>query len=169
MSGIEKHRVVNKPQDELDDLCCSICQEIFDEPVVTKDCGHTYCKDCINEWLLLSNTCPLDRKPLSSDQLITGQPELVNTLKELTVKCVNYGNGCDSVLTIEEMAKHSEECKYFMCISCKSSKSLLKEKEKEINLLRKLLKANENDMQYMNERLRSATISPNRSEVKISY
>ncbi len=35
---------------ELDEFICSICQNIFDNPVWIK-CGHSFCKICLNNLL----------------------------------------------------------------------------------------------------------------------
>lgn len=32
------------------------------------DCGHTFGSDCINEWLLKNNHCPLCRKPIATER-----------------------------------------------------------------------------------------------------
>ncbi len=69
MSGFELSRFVNLSQSESEDYICSICQDIFRDPVVTNCCLQTFCKQCINEWLETNNTCPYDRKQLKGSQL----------------------------------------------------------------------------------------------------
>ena len=36
MSGIDRLRIVDKPEDQLDELSCGICQDIFTNLVVTR-------------------------------------------------------------------------------------------------------------------------------------
>ena len=72
MPGIDRRRVVGKDEEELDEFTCSICQDIFDEPVVTQCCRQSFCTVCINEWLEDNNTCPNDRKGLTVQSTITG-------------------------------------------------------------------------------------------------
>ena len=45
----------------LETISCSICTEIFRNPKITP-CGHTYCHDCIDEWIARNSptaACPL--------------------------------------------------------------------------------------------------------------
>ena len=130
MPGIDRSRIVGENNDELDELTSSICQDILDDPVVTQCCRQTFCTLCINQWLADNNTCPNDRKDLSLDQLIPAPRIVTNLLKKLNIKCENYGNGCESVFTIEEMANHMKTCN--TCDSCKTSQKLLSEKQNQI-------------------------------------
>jgi hypothetical protein len=69
MSGYEINRFVDLSQSDAEELTCSICQDIFRNPVVTKCCLQTFCEQCINDWLLTNNNCPFDRKPLERSHL----------------------------------------------------------------------------------------------------
>ncbi|KAM8917503.1 LOW QUALITY PROTEIN: E3 ubiquitin-protein ligase TRIM35-like [Spinachia spinachia] len=42
------------------DLCCSVCQEIFKDPVVLS-CSHSFCRDCLKRWWAekLTQECPV--------------------------------------------------------------------------------------------------------------
>jgi hypothetical protein len=44
-------------------LFCSICQEVYIDPMVTK-CLHTFCKSCVIQWCDNKSKvdCPLCRK-----------------------------------------------------------------------------------------------------------
>jgi hypothetical protein len=42
-------------------LYCSICNDIFDNPVRLR-CGHTFCQLCLMRWAQQKNDCPLCRK-----------------------------------------------------------------------------------------------------------
>lgn len=62
--------VVTISQDQVDkSLQCSVCWENFkvDEPVRQLVCTHVYHEGCIIPWLELHGTCPVCRKPLSSE------------------------------------------------------------------------------------------------------
>ncbi|XP_023271138.1 serine/arginine repetitive matrix protein 1-like [Seriola lalandi dorsalis] len=45
-------------------LTCSICMETFEDPVTT-DCGHSFCKKCLNHCHEYTDLCPMCKKPLS--------------------------------------------------------------------------------------------------------
>ncbi|XP_034240826.1 E3 ubiquitin-protein ligase RNF115 isoform X2 [Thrips palmi] len=62
--------VVYISQEQVDtSLQCSVCWENFklDEPVRQLVCTHVYHEGCIIPWLELHGTCPVCRKPLSSE------------------------------------------------------------------------------------------------------
>uniref|UniRef100_A0A3B4UTL7 RING-type domain-containing protein n=1 Tax=Seriola dumerili TaxID=41447 RepID=A0A3B4UTL7_SERDU len=45
-------------------LTCSICMEMFEDPVTT-DCGHSFCKKCLDLCHEYAHLCPMCKKPLS--------------------------------------------------------------------------------------------------------
>ena len=45
---------------------CGICLEETSKNIITLDCKHKFCKDCIYEWVVVSNqTCPICRTDIS--------------------------------------------------------------------------------------------------------
>ena len=73
---------------------CPICLiEEIDNKIETK-CHHTFCNDCLNEWLRLDNTCPLCRLPSPVETptklLDIRCQRLLGPLKYVEVhKCIN--------------------------------------------------------------------------------
>ncbi|CAF1111248.1 unnamed protein product [Adineta ricciae] len=67
---------------------CSICTKPLQHPVTTP-CDHTYCQQCIRQWLSQNHSsCPTCRQALSSDDLTPITTRLVlNMLDKLLVKC----------------------------------------------------------------------------------
>lgn len=49
----------------VDDLQCSVCQELFIKPV-TLNCSHSFCGFCIERWRLRDNRCPMCRTGIES-------------------------------------------------------------------------------------------------------
>ena len=45
-----------------DELGCVICQQDFQSPVSLSMCQHTFCEACLQQWLNVSNTCPICRQ-----------------------------------------------------------------------------------------------------------
>ncbi|KAJ1485370.1 hypothetical protein T484DRAFT_2433120 [Baffinella frigidus] len=43
-----------------EEVACTICHDGFARPV-RLSCGHTFCEDCVAEWLQREQTCPLCR------------------------------------------------------------------------------------------------------------
>jgi len=42
-----------------DEFNCSICQDVLVAPYTLKDCGHTFCGQCLLKWLnMKKNVCP---------------------------------------------------------------------------------------------------------------
>lgn len=52
-----------------EELICPICSGVLQEPVHTPQCEHAFCKKCINNWLTQSTTCPIDRSPITPEQV----------------------------------------------------------------------------------------------------
>lgn len=74
------HKTVNpRPMTDKDnediDVSCAVCLEEYTEPVVvvTADCTHSFCKNCITCWLSINHTsahaqgpsCPLCKRPVT--------------------------------------------------------------------------------------------------------
>merc|ERR1719409_2102765 len=47
---------------------CSICFELLNVPV-TLSCGHSFCKDHIEAWLLQNHSCPLCKQRVLPQRL----------------------------------------------------------------------------------------------------
>ena len=58
-------RVVPVEAEGEEQTLCAICQEVLDgaEPWVIRRCGHAFHTECIGQWGLRSNECPLCRLP----------------------------------------------------------------------------------------------------------
>ena len=88
-------------------LYCSICDDIFRNPIRLKTCGHTYCIYCILEWCKRNKNCPLCRvefteKDLRTDIIAT------NIINDLEVYCVN--KGCPWKGTLKAFSGHLKTC-----------------------------------------------------------
>ena len=90
-------------------LYCSICDDIFRDPVRLKTCGHTYCLNCIIQWAKHNLNCPLCRerfidKDIQKDIIAT------NIINDLEIYCVNLG--CPWKGKLKDFSEHLENC-YF--------------------------------------------------------
>ncbi|XP_003741161.1 RING finger protein 141 [Galendromus occidentalis] len=71
-----------------DDLCC-VCLDRL--PQVSLPCAHSFCPNCIQEWQLRSNSCPLCREESSVDEqwLLEEAPDLTEMERELRITLAN--------------------------------------------------------------------------------
>uniref|UniRef100_UPI0037E8FCBF nuclear factor 7, ovary-like n=1 Tax=Semicossyphus pulcher TaxID=241346 RepID=UPI0037E8FCBF len=106
------------------DLSCSVCREIFKDPVVLS-CSHSFCKDCLQRWWREKqiNNCPLCQEvSLSSD------PPRNLALKNL---CEAFLEERDQRADAEALCSlHSEKLRLFcldhqepVCVVCRDSKT----------------------------------------------
>ncbi|KAI5966013.1 hypothetical protein KGF57_000686 [Candida theae] len=108
-----------------DHLNCPICQQPFITPLTTI-CGHTFCKECILEFVksLRNGTtsndhaghCPLDRTPIdpvNTNDLFPTPLIVTNLVDDLKVYCLNSERGCDWSGSRWEVDHHvTEQCPY---------------------------------------------------------
>lgn len=105
-------------------------------------CEHAFCRVCINEWINRQPTCPLDRTPITSAQLRPVPRILRNLLARLCINCDNVMYGCQSVIKLDSLASHLEECEYNpkRPMPCEQGCSLIipKDELKDHNCVREL-------------------------------
>ncbi|CAK5281770.1 unnamed protein product [Mycena citricolor] len=61
--------IYNYTEEANANLLCCICRMPFIEPTTARSCAHTFCRDCIVEAMAHAQQCPVDRSPLSEEQL----------------------------------------------------------------------------------------------------
>ena len=90
-------------------LYCSICDDIFRDPVRLKLCGHTFCNNCILKWSTHNANCPLCRvkfiyEDIKIDLIAT------NIINDLEIYCINLG--CPWKGQLKDFSYHLQNC-YF--------------------------------------------------------
>lgn len=66
------------------EITCSICFEIFNDPQTLVNCGHSFCKGCLDQWRASGpenahrNNCPMCRQSIIST---IRSPLLINIVK----------------------------------------------------------------------------------------
>jgi hypothetical protein len=71
-------------------LKCTICCRPFVNPVSTKckDRKHTFCRQCIEEWIKRDPSCPMCRQQLNNEDLTPfNDGFLIDMLNELKIRC----------------------------------------------------------------------------------
>ncbi|XP_059213188.1 E3 ubiquitin-protein ligase TRIM39-like [Centropristis striata] len=104
-----------------DDLCCSVCHDIFKDPVVLS-CSHSFCKDCLQSWWTEKQTreCPVCKR--RSSKVL---PPCNLVLKKL---CESFLQERDQRASEPLCSLHSEKLKLFcldhqqpVCLVCSHS------------------------------------------------
>lgn len=75
-------------------------------------CEHAFCASCIQEWLTRQPTCPVDRNPITPNQLKPVPRILRNLLSRLHITCDNSGYGCTVVVKLDMLPNHLNECEF---------------------------------------------------------
>ena len=120
-------------------LYCSICDDIFRNPVRLKSCGHTYCMRCILQWGKHNFNCPLCRVNFTDKDIRT---DIIasNIINDLELYCIY--SGCPWKGKVADFEAHLANC-YFdpkeipdyikEVLSSKNSKKKKNNNEKEEN------------------------------------
>lgn len=95
-----------------EELLCPICSGVLDEPLQAPQCEHAFCTDCINQWLTRQPTCPVDRNPITFNQLKPVPRILRNLLSRLVINCDNVTFGCTQTVKLDVLSTHLQECEY---------------------------------------------------------
>lgn len=94
------------PEDVSENLCCSICGDIFTDPFCLH-CGHTFCKGCVSQWLSQKKSCPTCRNTI--DQRFCHRDLLaLRFIESLDVFCCN--SGCTWIGPYCELTSHVRDC-----------------------------------------------------------
>ncbi|KAL5528589.1 hypothetical protein ACEPAF_7725 [Sanghuangporus sanghuang] len=99
-------------------LICCICHCPFLNPVVTTTCSHTFCRACIERTLEQQPCCPVDRSPLSLDDLRPENLLLRNMVDELIVECPHKAAGCKTTCQRQLLGTHLKETCHFVQVPC---------------------------------------------------
>lgn len=92
-------------QDEVDDdLVCHICLQPLIWPLDTP-CGHTYCQECLTNFLLESDFCPVCRAPLMLQSCRKSSVLVHKLLDKLPVVCP-FTDHCAEVVPRGELEDH---------------------------------------------------------------
>uniref|UniRef100_A0A8C9Y997 Uncharacterized protein n=1 Tax=Sander lucioperca TaxID=283035 RepID=A0A8C9Y997_SANLU len=104
-----------------EDFCCSVCHEVFRDPVVLS-CSHSFCKDCLKSWWTEKPTqeCPVCKRRSSKSE-----PPRNLELKKL---CESFLQQRDQRASEALSSLHSEKLKLFcldhqqpVCLICRDS------------------------------------------------
>ena len=111
------HAQCQSNEEHLGDLTCSICLEIFVEPMQCKQ-GHVFCKACIEKTLEEKEECPMDRSKLLKADLSRALV-VENLIGRTRVRCphasqhTDGAEHCDWLGPVSERQEHlDDECRH---------------------------------------------------------
>lgn len=95
------------------DLTCHICLDLAEDPVET-GCHHIFCSNCIKSSREQSNTCPVDRVPLTSATLRSikdSNPVLYRVWNSTSLRCPHaHSRGCGWTGAPSNLTEHLSAC-----------------------------------------------------------
>jgi hypothetical protein len=110
-----------------EDLRCSICLEVFDQPLQISTCKHIFCANCIYQWINKCSekpTCPHDRRRISRHYLKSAPKYVKKQIDHLLVKCQFNSIGCHARVKYNQLKQHQQNCEFNPKFSNKLSKWL---------------------------------------------
>ncbi|XP_034734821.1 nuclear factor 7, brain-like [Etheostoma cragini] len=163
------------------DLCCSICHEVFKDPVLLS-CTHSFCKDCLQRWWRRKKPrkCPLCNTSSKTN------PPLNRVLKNL---CETFLEERDQRPSEGLCSLHSEKLQLFcldhqqpVCLVCRDSETHSnhrfrpvdeaarqprKEVQDNLEPLKKKLERFEQSKMEFDKRAKHLKVQARRTETKI--
>ena len=121
-----------------EDLICPICYEVpVSTPVVTP-CDHFFCRGCITEALKCNQCCPMDRNPVTLDEVqdVDKNGPTWKTWSETVVECKGHELGCSWSGAVQDYAHHDKSCVFGLI---ESSYQLIETKRVSIATIREIL------------------------------
>ena len=120
--------LINK--DKAENLICPICLQILSNPICCsyKMNSHSFCKECIDEFLKEKKYCPLCK----SNFEYKVKYRLIKELNNLYFYCLFKKEGCHKILSYPEYINHINNCKFNRSkYECQVKKYNFKNKEFE--------------------------------------
>ncbi|XP_069025762.1 nuclear factor 7, ovary-like [Embiotoca jacksoni] len=109
-----------------EDLCCPVCQDIFEDPVVLS-CSHSFCKECLQRWW---RDKPTQECPVCKTRSSKRNPSRNLALKNLCETFLLEREQKASTESEPLCSLHSEKLKLFcldhqqpVCVVCRDSKT----------------------------------------------
>ncbi|KAM4583355.1 nuclear factor 7, brain-like [Fundulus diaphanus] len=116
-----------------EDLCCPVCQDVFQDPVLLS-CSHSFCKECLKNWWSEkpAQECPVCKRRSSREH-----PPCNLVLKNL---CETFLQQRDQRASEDLCSLHSEKLKLFcldhqqpVCLVCRDSEKHTKHRFRPID------------------------------------
>ena len=110
---------------------CSICLNVFKDPVMCRRNQHSFCRGCITRHLMNFQTCPICMDQLTLDTLTDPPRILTDYLSELRIRCDYYPRGCQRYIKLDDLERHVSDCG-FAPVVCSNEGCLLEVNKSEL-------------------------------------
>ena len=111
---------------------CPIDFGVCRDPVLDQ-CGHSFGRFCINQWVKKKNTCPLTNNAYAEHPVFPENYAIKEFLNDLNVRCLNHEKFCNWEGILENLDGHlKKECGGEI-ISCGNEKCEKKMMRKELD------------------------------------
>ena len=94
-----------------DDMRCGICMEVMTTPL-QDNCDfakHSFCQTCIHSWLEQRQICPMSKKALNKQGLVSNA-EAAQKLNDVDTKCPNSRSKCAWIGKVKNLQTHLQIC-----------------------------------------------------------
>ena len=89
---------------------CMICLDKINNPSKVNTCGHIFCKECIDQWTEVSNSCPLCKKEFKKIIYYTEDNKIIKERK-VRKKQFKYEDEEENDAWIDQCLDHCMKCK----------------------------------------------------------
>ena len=115
ITGIPISRVIDldKYENILQILKCKICLNILLNPYDCSKCGNTFCYSCINKLKESNTKCPFG---CTDYEIMPSSFAIKKFLNQLHFSCTNKENGCNEIISYNNIEQHDKNCEYINSI-----------------------------------------------------
>jgi len=132
--------IIDNPNNiNLDNLQCSICLELYINPVFENKNYHIFCSTCLkNHFINIGKFCPLCKEMIDENNLFPAEEKIFDEISEISlikIKCPMWEKGCkfSTNYNYRNFFNHIYDCEYFQTSAINIFKNIVKEMIKIIN------------------------------------
>ena len=93
-----------------ENLKCSICLNVLNNPKSCRNNQHYFCFGCIGQHLENSHTCPECMEELTPATLVEPPRVLLNMILALRIRCNHGARGCPEYVQLDRLQNHVDQC-----------------------------------------------------------
>jgi hypothetical protein len=129
MSCHDKSIFVN--QEMIEEMICSLCNGVFRDPVIDS-CGHSFGRNCFQEYVKSHKRCPISQKAMSGDAQLSECKPVQNFISKLVIKCVH--SPCSWTGILDSLKVHLGSLCNFQLVNCQYNECDYKGSRNDVKL-----------------------------------